>query len=780
MMVRQGLRASLLAAALLLGSCGTAINVANNTLSRATLDLSSADADDLRAGRIDRVRERYGTRAPGSLTPAQLSLYCDVLLKYRDFAAASACLDRYQAVAGGENARSVVGKRALIALALGTAAQAASLTSGAGDPGSRYVHALAEARQGRMGEARSAADGFSHQFEPKQVYYAANLYSAVGDNAGALRVLEDPQRRLLRDYGLTPNQTAFGAAALAPFRLDVFDEFSFGFFKDLSYAPAGNIYVEYLAAHSLIELGRWDEAARRLDVLSAFPGLVGYRDVQWLVLYDQARLAMHRGRAPEAAGLLRRSVDVIESVRQSVGSDEGRIGFASDKQAVYALLVGILADSGQTDAAFEYAERARGRALVDLLASRNDLVPAQMSRAEAESSLDGLRRAEGQEALAAAVADAPGGAGSALRGSGSAGLRRSIAQRAPTLAPLVGSVPVDLAAIRRDLAPDETAIAYYATGPSWIAFVVSQSELRTVRLPMTDTARTVLGFVKAVVSTRAGGDAQAYMPGARALYDGLIRPMEPYIAGKRLVLVPYGILHYVPFAALHDGSGFLIQKHGFRQVPSLSALTVAPSQQAGGGGSLVIGNPSRSDAPNLPSAQQEATEVGRILSGSTVLLRGDATLDRFRALSSSREFIHIASHGQFDSRNPLQSRLLLAPDAGNNGDLLVGSLYSLRLNAKLVTLSACETAVNQVSDGDDLVGLTRGFLFAGTQNVVATLWEIDDAATGSLMGSFYAAVAQNVAVPEALRQAQLETMKRYPQPFFWAPFVPTSFSRKRG
>lgn len=510
--MRSPLVAVMLAAPLLLGSCGTAINVANNTISRAALDLPGADAEDLRTGRIDRVRARYGAQPLGSLSVTQLSLYCDVLLKYRDFAAASACLDRYQAVAG-RDARQVAGKKALIALALGTSAQAAGLTAGGSDPGSRYVHALAEARQGRTGEARSAADGFAHQFEPKQVYYAANLYSAVGDNAGALRVLEDPQRRLLRDYGLTPNATALGAAPLAPFRLDVFDEFSFGFFRDLSYAPAGNVYVEYLAAHSLVELGRWDEAAQRLAVLTAFPGLAGYRDVQWLVLYDSARVAQHRGQQAEAAALLRRSVDIIESVRQSVGSDEGRIGFAADKQAVYAMLVGILTDMGQTGQAFDYAERARGRALVDLLASRDDLVPAGMSRAEAASALGGLREAEGQEALAATLGGTA--ASGALRGgsNGSAGLRRGLAQQAPTLAPLVGAVPVDLAGIRRRLAPDETAIAYYAIGPSWLAFVVTQNDLRTVRLPLADAGRTVLGFVRAVVSTRAGGTP---MPTCRA------------------------------------------------------------------------------------------------------------------------------------------------------------------------------------------------------------------------------------------------------------------------
>jgi CHAT domain-containing protein len=107
--------------------------------------------------------------------------------------------------------------------------------------------------------------------------------------------------------------------------------------------------------------------------------------------------------------------------------------------------------------------------------------------------------------------------------------------------------------------------------------------------------------------------------------------------------------------------------------------------------------------------------------------------------------------------------------------LTVGSLYATRLSARLVTLSACETAVSELSDGDDLVGLVRGFLFAGAQNVIATLWEISDQATSTLMMGFYRSLETTHSVPESLRQAQIETMKTYPQPFYWAAFVPTSF-----
>ena len=118
---------------------------------------------------------------------------------------------------------------------------------------------------------------------------------------------------------------------------------------------------------------------------------------------------------------------------------------------------------------------------------------------------------------------------------------------------------------------------------------------------------------------------------------------------------------------------------------------------------------------------------------------------------------------------PLQSALLLAPDAQYNGMLSVNKIYSLNLDADLVTLSACETGLSKIANGDDLVGLTRGFLYAGSSSIVASLWKVDDLATAQLMTRFYKEM-DKTNKREALRKAQLETKKKYPHPYYWASF----------
>jgi CHAT domain-containing protein len=137
--------------------------------------------------------------------------------------------------------------------------------------------------------------------------------------------------------------------------------------------------------------------------------------------------------------------------------------------------------------------------------------------------------------------------------------------------------------------------------------------------------------------------------------------------------------------------------------------------------------------------------------------------------------VHIAGHGVFDAAQPLDSRLLLAPAAGDNGELRVGELYALTLAADLVTLSACETGLGRITDGGDVIGMTRGFLYAGATTVVASLWQVADEATLALMERFYANLAR-MNKRDALRAAQLEVARKIPQPYFWAAFYLTGGS----
>jgi len=153
-----------------------------------------------------------------------------------------------------------------------------------------------------------------------------------------------------------------------------------------------------------------------------------------------------------------------------------------------------------------------------------------------------------------------------------------------------------------------------------------------------------------------------------------------------------------------------------------------------------------------------------------LLLRKQATETAIKRFGDQFRYIHFATHGTFDAEKPLSSGLLLSGDNENDGTLTVGELYDLRLPADLVTLSACETALGKVANGDDVVGFTRGFLYAGTSSIVSSLWKVDDQATSILMQQFYKSLKENDK-RSALRTAQLMVKDTYnSHPYFWAAF----------
>ena len=179
----------------------------------------------------------------------------------------------------------------------------------------------------------------------------------------------------------------------------------------------------------------------------------------------------------------------------------------------------------------------------------------------------------------------------------------------------------------------------------------------------------------------------------------------------------------------------------------------------------------------LPFAEEEAQAIARLYE-TDALIREAATESIVREQAGASTILHLAAHGVYNPVAPLQSLIGLAPDddahdnRASDGWLTVGEVYGLELEkADLVVLSACESQLGDLSAGDELVGLTRAFFFAGTPTVVASLWSVDDKATGLLMERFYTHVQAGMGKAEALRQAQIETREEYPNPYYWAAFV---------
>lgn len=518
--------------------------------------------------------------------------------------------------------------------------------------------------------------------------------------------------------------------------------------------------------HLLLEMGRVAEARQSFDVSFADPRSSHLGEFLGYALYDRGRIAEMDGKPAEAIDFYKRAVDVMERVRSSINSEASKIGFVGNKQDVYAHLIKALIAANRPGEAFEYAERAKARALVDMMASRekferaagsesNTLLPAlaQLNTDlekfnPAKATPEQLQKNQQTRNLARVTTE-------------------QLQKTDYELASFVTVAGISEAKLRELLQPDETLVEYYYLGNDLYAFVATKSTIRAVRLEGAGLSAAVHEFRTGVQNPQSKDIARL----SRELHGRLIAPLGLPAKGK-LLLVPHGALHYVPFNALSNGTDSVIDRYTLRLLPSASVMSFLNQRKASGKGLIVFGNPDLGDSQyDLPGAQKEAEEIARLRPGSTILMRADATKTAAKKLAGNFAYLHFASHGKFDSAKPLQSGIYLAKDrdTGASGTLTVDELYSLNLNADLVTLSACETALGNIDNGDDVVGLTRGFFYAGVSSIIASLWPVDDNATYQLMTRFYGEL-DKTSKTEALRTAQLGVKAKFPHPFYWAAF----------
>jgi CHAT domain-containing protein len=303
----------------------------------------------------------------------------------------------------------------------------------------------------------------------------------------------------------------------------------------------------------------------------------------------------------------------------------------------------------------------------------------------------------------------------------------------------------------------------------------------------------------------------------------LLGPDADKIGNKRLLIVGDGVLHYLPFGALPSPSArgaHLIEEHEIVYLPSASVLSILRSETAnrkpGPLSVAVIANPvftaddervkivKQSVAPKqvstnhnnsprlrsglelvpLPATELEAEAISAAIGnrGRTKIAK-DFDANRATVMKLQTEqyrIIHFATHGDLDTEHPELSAIVLSlfdsqgRDLKDDGFLRLHDIYNMKLPADMIVLSACKTALGQMLKGEGLIGLTRGFMHAGSPRVVASLWRVEDLGTSELMKRFYQHMArENMSPPSALRQAQIEMLrsKRWNSPYFWAGFV---------
>ena len=272
------------------------------------------------------------------------------------------------------------------------------------------------------------------------------------------------------------------------------------------------------------------------------------------------------------------------------------------------------------------------------------------------------------------------------------------------------------------------------------------------------------------------------------LYNVLIAPALTDLPNNPDQVVTFVLqdwLFMVPFAALQDGTGhYLIEKHAIAVAPSLSVLNLVHKETTlahAGRGALIVGNPAMPSLPTetgaapvplnqLPGAEKEALAVASQFH-ATPLVGQAATKDQILRRLPHAELVHFATHGLLDqATGGYQSALALSPAGGDNGFLTTREIQNLKLNADLVVLSACDTALGKMS-GDGILGLSRSFTTAGVPSVVVSLWAISDDSTEYLMEHFYHRLQAGQGKAISLRGAMLDTMNKYPAPLNWAAFV---------
>lgn len=524
----------------------------------------------------------------------------------------------------------------------------------------------------------------------------------------------------------------------------------------------------YILSKSLYETGNIKEAKEGYDQLLGHPQIEQIGGIYWIVLLDRAKISLVEGQKSVAEDMLKKAIDVIEKQRSSINSEAGRIGFVGDKQTAYAELTALLLADRRYAAAFAYVERAKARALVDLLASQKDINVRGGQPQQIKTTLAQLDKVEDNLAVVAQVADKENQNKSRAV---VLALKKDLQEKEPELATLVTVTTPATAEIQSKLTPEETLLEYYFTGKNWYVFILTSGSITAQKLPITDLERNIEALRKTITAHNSIGYSQY----TQALHRQLFAPIAPVIKTKKLIIVPHGALHYLPFSALSDGKEYLIDRFSLRTLPSASVLSFlqARTKKTEAGTALILGNPNLGNPKyDLKFAQDEALAIRKILPKSKVLLGSEATETSLKTYGSQYSFIHLAAHGTFDMDKPLNSALLLAKDKDNDGILRAGDLYNLSLNADLVTLSACETALGKVATGDDVVGFTRGFLYAGARSLISSLWQVDDQATRDLMVNFYNNLSK-MSKDEALRQAQRKVKKQYPHPYYWAAFMLT-------
>src|ERR1051326_1827054 len=472
----------------------------------------------------------------------------------------------------------------------------------------------------------------------------------------------------------------------------------------------------------------------------------------------------------------------LERDQTRLHHDDLRVTFFKGRQQAYDSLVRLSLDRLHSEdalaVAYGWCERARSRGLVELLSHY-----APSIHGEAEQTLlvkiNQLREELNMQYARLKPETRPLSANAdyehiALKEQELARILREVSAVDPEYASLQHVSIATLDSIRASLPERTTLVEYFTTRDEIPAFIVSRGGALVVRglcassriISVQERLRFqiekfLLG--RAYVAANAEQILTLTRDYLQTLYGYLIAPLIQDIRTPHVVIVPHGTLHFLPFHAFFDGQQYLIDKFEISYAPSASVLKYClEKSEARGKIPLLVGLADE----KAPLVDDELKKISALFPDSRILRAESATRAAFVEASPSSSFIHIATHAIFRQDNPMFSSFKLA-----DGYFTAFDLFSLVCPTNLVTLSACQSGMSEVTGSDDLIGLMRGFLYAGARTLLLSLWNVSDESTAELMVHFYREWQKGASKSAALRRAMLSVREKHPNPFYWAPFL---------
>ncbi len=552
------------------------------------------------------------------------------------------------------------------------------------------------------------------------------------------------------------------------------------------HVPVRAANARLLSAQSLQELAEPGEAIAQAQL--ALQELEGFHApwVSYQTFNTLGRLKELAGATQEAESLYLRAVEDLESLRGNIRLDELRMSFGKDKYQVYENIVNLQLNRSDCQGAFDYVERSKSRTLIDLL--ERNLETVWDSGASGSSRLQHIRRLREELNILYNRLNESGATARTIASDKKTAddiaarehellelLRESGAEKTGWAALQSMELP-KVGEVQQMLEPDELLVEYYLIGDRFQAFVIGRKEFKVYRnLTTIETVRTSLKGLNFQLSKfhlqapylikHASVLLQAARFHLQNLYTQLLAPIEEVALGeRRLIIVPHQVLHYIPFHALFDGNRYLIDTHDITYGASASVLKICRERKSPNSPpyDLVL---AVSDELT-PHINDEVAALRELMPNAKIFFGPEAREDKLRQYGPAAGRIHIAAHGIFRSDNPMFSSLKLGDSWLNLFDI-----FNLQLGADLTTLSACETGMSAVWEGDELLGLARGFLYAGIPSLVVSLWTVNDRSTAQLMRHFYMGLNERLSKSHALRTAIMKVKEEFPHPYYWAPFI---------